>query len=187
MQTACAADPQFIAPNGTAATVDLHIHPTNPTPIELAGLAIGAVTDDFDGQTRASLTPTDIGADAGNFVGLDISAPIITYTPLGNTVSTSNRTLSVTITDVSGVASGGLAPRIYYRKNGGSYVSTQCGAPTGSIYPCTIDYSLVGGVTTGDVIDYFVVAQDTVGNVGANPGAEFSATSVTHHNAADHS
>ncbi len=59
-------DPQFIAP--AATTPDLHISASNPTPVEGTGLAIGTVTDDFDGQTRAGLTPTDIGADAGNFV-----------------------------------------------------------------------------------------------------------------------
>ena len=63
-----AGNPQFIAPNGTAATVDLHISPINGTPIESAGILVASVTNDFDGQTRASLTPTDIGADAGNFV-----------------------------------------------------------------------------------------------------------------------
>ncbi len=62
-----AANPQFIAPNGDAATGNLHISPVNPTPIEGTGLAIGSVTDDFDGDLRASFTPTDIGADAGNF------------------------------------------------------------------------------------------------------------------------
>jgi hypothetical protein len=62
------ADPQYIAPTGTSATVDLHIHPTNATPIESAGIAIvigNRMT--LNGQTRASFTPTDIGADAGNF------------------------------------------------------------------------------------------------------------------------
>ncbi|MEN3333049.1 MAG: trimeric autotransporter adhesin [Blastocatellia bacterium] len=164
-----ASDPQFIAPNGTSATGDLHIHPTNPTPIEGAGVLIASVIDDFDGQTRSSLTPVDIGADAGNFVVLDISPPSITYTPLGNTTLTTNRTLTATITDASGVAGGGNAPRVYYRKNGGSYVSTQSGPPSGSMYPCTIDYTLVGGVTAGDVVDYFVIAQDLAGNIASNP------------------
>jgi len=63
-----AADPQFIAPNGNAATGNLHIHPTNPTPIEAKGTLVASVVDDFDGETRAGLTPTDVGADAGNFV-----------------------------------------------------------------------------------------------------------------------
>lgn len=79
------------------------------------GADVGVIND-FDGQTRASLTATDIGADAGNFVGQDLSAPVITYTPFLNTSLISNRVLSVTITDVTGVATGGVAPRIYYRK-----------------------------------------------------------------------
>ena len=170
-----AADPQLIAPNGTAATVDLHIHPTNPTPIEGAGLAIGTVTNDYDGQSRAGLTPTDIGADAGNFVALDVSAPVISYTPLGNTASTSNRTLMTTITDATGVPTSGTGlPVLYYRKGtSGTFASSQASFGGGSTYNFTIDYSQVAGgsVMGGDTIQYYVVAQDTASppNVGANP------------------
>lgn len=178
-----AADPQLIAPTGTAATVDLHIHPTNPTPIEGAGTLIASVTNDFDGQTRSTLTPVDIGADAGNFVALDLAAPSISYTPFGNTTSTADRTLSVTITDVTAVDSGANLPRLYFKKStDASYVSTQCtmtgGTPQNGTYDCTTDYSLVGGgsVTTGDIIQYFVVAQDTVGNLGSNPAGATGAS-----------
>jgi len=59
-------DPNFIAPAGDHTAVNLHIQ--SPTPAEGSGLAIVGYTTDFDGQARASLTPTDIGADAGNFV-----------------------------------------------------------------------------------------------------------------------
>lgn len=61
-------DPQFVAPAGTSTTVDLHIKPSpTATVVEANGLNIPSVTDDYDVQTRASITPTDIGADAGNF------------------------------------------------------------------------------------------------------------------------
>ncbi|HPI11831.1 MAG TPA: T9SS type A sorting domain-containing protein [Catalimonadaceae bacterium] len=61
-------DPQLINPNGNAATVNLHIlAPPVKTLVEANGLVIGGITQDFDGQTRSALTPTDIGADAGNF------------------------------------------------------------------------------------------------------------------------
>ncbi|HJU40540.1 MAG TPA: hypothetical protein VJ724_13270, partial [Tahibacter sp.] len=63
-----AANPQFVAPSGDAATGDLHINPGVSTPVEGTGLLVPTVTDDFDGQTRSGLTPTDIGADAGNFM-----------------------------------------------------------------------------------------------------------------------
>jgi hypothetical protein len=55
-----AADPQFIAPNAAAATVNLHVQP--PSPMLSAGLAIGSVTNDFDNDPRPASNP-DIGAD----------------------------------------------------------------------------------------------------------------------------
>ena len=65
-----AADPLFIAPGGTAATVDLHI--ASSSPANNAGLAGTGVTDDFDGQIRSTITPS-IGAD-------EITAPNIVVT-----------------------------------------------------------------------------------------------------------
>ncbi|HXU46805.1 MAG TPA: hypothetical protein VN783_14855, partial [Thermoanaerobaculia bacterium] len=166
-------NPQYNDP--TNATPDLHIHPTNPSPAEANGVDVG-VTDDFDGQTRSGLTPVDIGADAGNFNGIDLAPPIISYTPLTNTTSTSNRSLSSTITDAgSGVPTAGVGlPVIYFRKGiAGAFASTQATSGGGGTYNFTIDYSLVAGgsVTTGDTIQYYVVAQDGAAtpNVTSNP------------------
>jgi hypothetical protein len=169
-------NPPFLSTTGSSANF-LHINPAAPTQIESGGAPIAGITDDFDGDARNVSTP-DIGAD--EFIGiiLDLTPPVITYTPFANTSTTTNRTLNATITDLSGIAGGANAPRIYYRKNAAAYVSNQCGAPTGSLYPCVIDYTLVGGVVSADVIDYFVVAQDIPGNVGANPSAGFTAVSV---------
>jgi len=173
------ANPQYL--DQTNAVPDLHIHPTNATVVEGNGADVG-VTNDFDGQTRASFTPVDIGADAGNFNGIDLAAPGITYIPLVNTSVLTNRILSVTITDVTGVATGGLAPRIYFNKNAGTYFSTACSLSSGTVqngvWNCTIDNSLVGGVVATDVIRYFVVAQDTLGNLAANPSGGFTGTDV---------
>ncbi len=60
-------NPQFLDPTN-ATTPDLHLHPTNQTPAEGTGVVQSPL--DFDGQTRSGLTPTDIGADAGNFTPL---------------------------------------------------------------------------------------------------------------------
>lgn len=171
------SDPMFLNPTGSAAAVDLHINPAITTLIEGNGAVLAAPTDDFDGQSRGTLTPVDIGADAGNFLGVDLTAPVISYTAFGNTLSTANRVLPATITDVTAVASGANAPRIYFRKGAGSYVSTQC---TGSApsYSCTIDNAAIGGVTTGDSISYFVIAQDSAGNVASNPAAGLVASDV---------
>jgi len=167
--------PQYNDP--TNATPDLHIHPTNPTVVDSNGVDPG-VADDFDGQTRSGLTPVDIGADAGNFVGIDVTSPTIVYTPLRNTAQTSNRVLSATITDgVSGVPVAGAGlPVLYYRKGAaGVFAAAQASSAGAGVYNFTIDYALVAGgsVATGDTIQYYVVAQDGAPspNVAASPAA----------------
>ena len=169
-------NPNFVSTTGANANY-LHISTATPTQLESGGTPIAGITDDYDGETRNASTP-DIGADEFNGAAIDGNPPTISYTAFGNTTSTDNRTIAVTITDASGVAGGANSPRIYFRKNGGAYSSTQCVSTGGSGYNCTIDYSLIGGVTANDQIDYFVVAQDVNGNVGATPSAGFSATSV---------
>ena len=80
-------DPIFIAPTDGAASIDMHLDTGTPTPAEQTGLFIASVTDDFDGQLRATLTPNDIGADADNFVLI----PACSGTPLpGNATLTSS-------------------------------------------------------------------------------------------------
>ena len=60
-------DPVFINPSGNYNQVDLHL--ANGTIAEAAGIAgaTNTISKDFDNEVRASLTPVDIGADAGNF------------------------------------------------------------------------------------------------------------------------
>ena len=186
-------DPQFIAPNGTNTTLDLHISPTALTQIEASGLAIASITNDFDGNTRANLTPVDMGAMAGNYVPQDVTPPGISFTALENSSCTSVRTLSsfATITDASGInTTAGTSPRIYFKKStnadtyndntsatdGWKYVEA---SSTTSPFTLAIDPSLIygGSVATGDVIQYFVVAQDTPStgaNVGISNGLTFA-------------
>lgn len=178
-------NPMFLAPTGTAMTGDLHLQFFNP--VERGGIPIAEVTDDFDGQTRSTLSPSDIGADAGNFFpfGSDIFAPGISYTPLASG-TTANRLLTdwADITDGTGVSSGTNAPRLYFKKstdadvfnvannstgNGWKYVTATGNGP----YSFTLDYSLINGgsVSNGDTIQYFVVAQDAANNLSSSPAA----------------
>lgn len=171
-------NPNFVNSTGTASVVDLHISNTGTTPIEGNGLSGSAtISNDVDGQTRSSLTPVDLGADAGNFNGLgDIVPPVITYTPLPAVPSgATSRVLSgVTITDASGVnTTTGTRPRIYYKKksennvfsaandnteNGWKWTET---SNTASPFSFTIDYSkLTSAVVANDTVQYFVLAQD---------------------------
>jgi trimeric autotransporter adhesin len=170
-----------------AANGDLRLNfGLTPTVLESGGTAAGGITIDQEGNSRpgpagsvnGGAVAPDLGADEFDGVPLDLVPPTITYAALTNTASTANRVVSTTITDLFGVASGANAPRVYYRKNAGSYFSNQCGAPTGSVYPCTIDVSLVSGVVLGDSISYFVIAQDSSNNVSSNPGAGLVASSV---------
>lgn len=155
----------------------LNINTTVPTQLESGGVPVAGITTDVAGNTRNATTP-DIGAWEFNGVLLDLTPPAIAYAPLANTTFTANRALAATINDPSGVASGSNAPRIYFRKGTiGAYVSSACSGSAPS-YTCTIDNALIGGVAAGDTVNYFVVAQDAAGNVGANPSAGFAATDV---------
>jgi hypothetical protein len=173
-------NPPFLSTTGSSANF-LHISTAVPTQIEGGATPIAGITDDFDGQTRNATTP-DIGADEGLFILLDTQSPQITYAPLANTSSTANRIQTVTITDGTGVATGGNAPRIYFNKNGSGFVSTACALTGGTVqsgtWACTIDNAMIGGVAVTDIVRFFVVAQDTLGNLAANPSVGFSGTDV---------
>lgn len=161
-------DPNFVNP--TAATPDLHLQSNSPA--EGSGTNIASVTDDFDGETRSTLTPSDIGADAGNYTfGNDIFSPVISYTPLENTPRRSNRTLyNVSITDIgTGLpVTGDSVPRIWYRRSFPSVTSwtstpgtLSSGTGNNGVWAFTIDYSQLGiTAMTGDVYQYYITAQD---------------------------
>lgn len=186
---------------------DLHLNMgTTPTLVESNGQNMSAIyTGDFDGQTRPGPTGSvnggafayDIGADEIDGVYLDNIAPTITYAPITNTTSTANRTFTglATVTDgQTGVNTTTAKPRLYFKKatdantfgantsvtNGWKWVeATNASSP----FNFVIDYSIINGgsVSSGDAIQYFIVAQDnyTTPNVGANPSAGFTATSVS--------
>ena len=175
------ADPNFVAPNGNTAAANLHVQ--SPTPIEAAGKFLANVTDDYDGTARSGLTPTDVGADAGNFtLSADVFGPNISYVAMGNG-TTANRVMTnwATITDNVGVSTGANLPRIYFKKstdadafvgntsadNGWKYVTA---SNTVSPFSFTINYGIIntGSVVAGDIIQYFVVAQDAANNLSSN-------------------
>ncbi len=175
----------FLSTSGASANF-LHIDPAIATQAESGAAPIALVTDDYDGNVRNLSTP-DIGADEGTFTLADITGPAISYTVIPNTLCLTAPTLSATITDASTVnTTAGTKPRIWYRKgsnantfpatndnttDGWKYVESPDGA---SPFSFPLDYSLLfGGVpVAGDVIHYFVVAQDLAGtpNVGINTG-----------------
>ena len=159
-------NPPFASTTGSSASF-LHINPSIATQVESGGTPVTGITDDFDGNVRNVTTP-DVGADEGTFSPLDLSPPAISYTPLPNTATTGDRTLSVTITDPSLVGTGANQPVLYWKINSAAYTGPV--APT-SIVGNVYTYTFGAGAATPDVVSYFVVAQDQAPatNVGSYP------------------
>ncbi|MBE0649110.1 MAG: T9SS type A sorting domain-containing protein [Bacteroidales bacterium] len=175
------AMPPFI--NVATNPYDLHINTTVLTQMESGGATVSTpvnITTDYDNNPRypnpgypsnplSPPTAPDIGAD--EFAGrlLDLTPPNISYTPFLNTSSTIQRTLTTTITDATGVPTAGTGlPRLYWRINSGAWQSSTAAAPVGDQYQFTFG----GGVVLGDVVSYYIVAQDMVTptpNIGASP------------------
>ncbi|MFN5026249.1 MAG: IPT/TIG domain-containing protein [Bacteroidota bacterium] len=176
--TSSSADPGFgSAALAAAPNVDLSLAAN--TPAERSGdPTVTVVTTDYFANSRSSLTPTDVGAHAGNFNMIDAFPPTISYTPLTNAGSfTGTRSLTnVTITDNNGIVmSGANRPRIYYSRTGSSiwYSSgavTVTGTSTNAVASFSIDYlSFSPALSQTDTIRYFVVAQDAASNLQSFP------------------
>ncbi|MEN3331064.1 MAG: hypothetical protein V7641_429 [Blastocatellia bacterium] len=181
-------NPPFLSTTGSNANF-LHISGASPTQIESGGVNIAGITDDYDGQTRqgnpgyaGTGSAPDVGADEFAGTALDLSPPVITYTPLGNASAGASRNLTnVVISDASGVnITAGTRPRVYYKKSTDSndtsgWKFVEATGAGGSPFSFTINYALLnaGSVSIGDTIQYFVVAQDLAAtpNVGINSGA----------------
>lgn len=102
-------DPQFLSP--ALATPNLHINTVPGSLAESAGTLISEVPQDYDNQTRSSLSPVDIGADA--FAG-SAAVPLFTnniYAPATPQCTAVNHTVSVDITIPNGtIDSAKLTP-----------------------------------------------------------------------------
>lgn len=161
-------NPPFM--NVGSSPYNLHINTSIATQIESGGTTVStpvAITDDFDGNTRNATTP-DVGADEFAGIPADLTPPGIVYTPLGPTSSTSARTLTATISDASGVPTGGIGlPVLYWKINSGSWSAVTATYLSGSDY----QFTLGSGVVLNDTVKYYICAQDnaTPPNVGASP------------------
>jgi hypothetical protein len=177
--------PPFI--NVAVSPYNLHLQNAVATQCEGGGAPVAGYVSDYDGAVRNASTP-DVGADEFSGITTDIASPNILYTLLTNSSVASSRscTAFATITDPSGINTTiGTRPRIYYKKsvNTNTFNDNTSGTDgwkfveasnTSSPFSFTINYTnLFGGsVVAGDVIQYFVIAQDLNGSpiVGINNG-----------------
>lgn len=174
-------NPPFV--NITSTPYDLHLKTTIATSCESGGSIVStpiSIVSDYDGDARYPnagypnngsypATAPDIGADEFGGIPLDVNGPVIVYTTFANTSSLATRTLTATITDVSGIPTSGVGlPRLYWKINAGTWNSVSGASIGGNQY--TFTFGL--GVVLGDVVSYYVVAQDNdtpTPNAFANP------------------
>jgi hypothetical protein len=164
-------NPNFVDGTGAASSVDLRLQTTNPAE-SMGDTTISAfVLDDINGAVRSGRP--DIGAHSGTFtLTTDVINPAIYFTNLSNAGSTANRTFQATIYDAGNIASAADAPRVYFRKNQGTWSSSAgvlaSGSASNGVYNFTIDHSALGGITLGDSVYYYVIAQDVAaGNINS--------------------
>jgi trimeric autotransporter adhesin len=175
--------PPFI--NVSASPYNLHIQASIPSQCEGAGgivLSPVSIANDPDGNPRypnegypynpesgTQVNAPDIGADEFGGIVLDVTAPNITFIPLSNTSGTGDRVLTTTITDATGIPTVGTGlPVLYWKINNGSYTPVSSTWEGGNIY----SFSFGAGTLPGDMISYYIVAQDLVSpmpNVGSFP------------------
>jgi trimeric autotransporter adhesin len=165
--SAVTENPPFIS---GVSPFNLHLQTTIATQCESGGVAISSpivVNTDYDGDARNATKP-DIGADEFAGIPLDLTPPNISYAPLANTSSLNARTLTTTITDATGVPTAGIGlPVLYWKINSGSYSPVTGTYVSGNTYTFTFG----AGVVLGNVVSYYIVAQDIAStpNVGSNP------------------
>lgn len=180
-------DNAYAENNLTAGSIAGTYVPSGASYAQNSGVAVPGITDDYANVTR-SANP-DLGALEFSGTSIDAAAPTIALTALPNFACTTVPAQSVAITDLSGVnVTAGTKPRIYYKKstdanalvgntatdNGWKYVEA-----SNAVSPFTFNFDfniLQAPLAVGDVIQYFVVAQDMNGtvNVGVN-GATLAA------------
>lgn len=158
-----------------SSNVYLYVDSTLNTVVSNNGVGISTITLDYNGNPRSATRP-DLGAYEGNYTSTDVMAPSIFTVPLTNIgTTTSNINVTATINDPStvGTATTNSEPRIYYKKTGGTYVASSGSLVTGNTLNGTwsfaISPTLLGGLTLGDTISYYLVAQDALGNLGSAP------------------
>jgi subtilisin family serine protease/subtilisin-like proprotein convertase family protein len=113
-------------------------------------------------------------------LGNDFIPPSIVFTPIPHITSSSTQTLSVTISDESGIGTGTDQPVLYYQVDSGSGFGTwnaitDIDGPSWDVY----DF-IIPGQSNGSQIQYYVAANDASSqlNTGSFPFGAISESAV---------
>ncbi|MFT3908119.1 MAG: hypothetical protein QM737_01730 [Ferruginibacter sp.] len=102
----------------------------------------------------------------------DASPPVISYTPLASTCTPGQRTIIATFTDADGMPAAGLGrPVLYWQINSGAFTASTGTFMSVAGTTSTYSFTLGAGTIAGNLVSYYFVAQDNVGNVIAKPSA----------------
>ncbi|MFZ4543932.1 MAG: beta strand repeat-containing protein [Saprospiraceae bacterium] len=163
---------------------DLHLNMgVVPTGLESGGVDIVGFAVDIDSEARpgpsgsvnGGATAPDLGADEFDGKLADLTAPVLTLSPITASCSTADRLFSANIKDVSGVPLlGTLVPRVYFRKGtSGTWYSAAGILNNGTAFDgnwdFVVNHTLLGGVNSGDLVQYYIIAQDIAGNLSSSP------------------
>ena len=100
----------------------------------------------------------------------DVTAPTISLITSAAYNCPGSRTVTASITDVSGVPTSGIGlPVLFFKINAGGYTAT----PGVSIGSNQYTFTFGTGTVAGDAVSFYIVAQDNFAtpNVGSNPSA----------------
>ena len=162
--------PTYPAANLAGYSMGVGLTSTDFASVTVTGNTFATVAYGLPAKDNNTMAPGSGSVKRYQF-GTDYTAPAITTQTILNTFGPANRTLVKTLTDLTpyngtGVpTSGSLVPRIYYKKTTDvTWVSTPgvftSGTNINGTWTFTVDHSLLGGVVGGDLIQYFVIAQD---------------------------
>lgn len=145
---------------------------SNTSTLINAGTNVTGSSYDIGIKDQRNYARTDGAIDVGSFeyngIADDASGPSIVYTPLANTLLTTDRNVTATITDVNGVywypQTTDYRPRIYFKKNTGAWMSAAGSPLTGNgingTWSFTISSAAMGSLANGDIVSYYIIAQD---------------------------